>query len=178
LLALRRNDVGVIDAASGTQRLRVRGGASDHWMFVRWNGFRPRDRSLDSPAVFETDTPEDSAAAAAYADSLLTAGAMRMTTELEAIGRASAGRRLEEDSTAVAAAGGYTVSFASLLSESAARAMSERIRIDGRRPRVVASTSDGVTIYRVVAGPYETRDAAVAAGRRSGVPFWVFAGLP
>lgn len=178
LLALGRNDVSVVDAASGTQRLRVRGGAEDYWAFVRWNGFRPRDRSLDSPAVFETDSPEDSAAAAAFVDSILAANAMRMSDELEAIGRASAGRRLEQDSTAVAAAGGYTVSFASLLSESAARAMAERIQIDGRRPRVVATTSDGVTIYRVVTGPYESREAAVAAGRRSGVPFWVFAGLP
>lgn len=178
LLALRRNDVSVLDPESGTQRLRVRGGAQDYWTFIRWDGFRPRDRSLDSPAVFETDTPTDTLAAAALVDSLLAANALRVASELEAIGRATAGRRLQEDSTAVAAAGGYTVSFASLLSESAARAMAERIRVDGRRPRVVASASDGVTIYRVVIGPYATREAAVAAGERSGVPFWVFPGLP
>jgi cell division septation protein DedD len=178
LLALQRADVGVIEPESGTERARVRGGAQDRWAFVRWDGFRPRDRSLDAPAVFETDTPADSAAAAEMLDSLLTANALRVASELDSIGRATAGRQLQDDSSAVATASGFTVSFASLLSESAARALADRIRIDGRRPRVVATTSDGVTIYRVVAGPFATREAAVAAGQRSGVPFWVFVGLP
>ena len=178
VLALRRGDVFVYNALTGAQKRRVRGGASDYWTFVRWDGFRPRDRSLDAPAVFETDTPADSAAAAEAIDSLLAANALRVAAEIDSIGRASAGRRLQEDSTAVAAAGGYTLSFASLLSEASARVVAERIRVDGRRPRVVASSSDGVTIYRVVVGPFETREAAVAAGQRSGVPFWVFPGLP
>lgn len=178
VLTLRRGDVHIVDPITGAQRSRVRGGAQDYWTFVRWDGFRPRDRSLDAPAVFETDTPADSAAAAELLDSLLAANALRVASDLDSIGRATAGRRLQEDSTAAAAAGGFTVSFASLLSESAARVLADRIRIDGRRPRVVATTSDGVTIYRVVVGPFDTREAAVAAGERSGVPFWVFAGLP
>ena len=82
----------------------------------------------------------------------------------------------EDDSSA--AASGYTLAFASLLSESRARAVAARIRVDGRAPRVVVGSRDGVAIFRVVSGPFPTREAAEDAGRRSGVSFWVFAGLP
>lgn len=175
LLVLRDDDVHVMDPVTGARKRRVRGAARDIWMFVRWDGFRPRDSSLDLPATFETEIAVDSAADAEKIDSLLAAHAEIVERErLDSIARATARPRATRDT----AAQSFTLSFASLLSESAARALAERIRVDGRPPRIVAGSRDGITIYRVVMGPYPTREAAEAAGQKSGVPFWVFAGLP
>jgi hypothetical protein len=33
-------------------------------------------------------------------------------------------------------------------------------------------------VYRVVAGPFPTREAADDAGRRSGLPYWIFEATP
>jgi hypothetical protein len=177
VLTLRRTEVAALDPETGIRRLRVRNGSRDYWTFVRWDGFRPRDSALDEPATFAMDTPADSAAAADYLDSLLAANAARAAQEIDSIGRATASRRSAGDALPDSAAG-FTLSFASLLSETSARNEAERIRVDGRRPRIVATSRDGVTIYRIIAGPYPTREEAEAAGRRTGVPFWVFAGLP
>jgi septal ring-binding cell division protein DamX len=144
------------------------------WTVVRWDGFRPRDRSLDAPAVFETELSADSVANEATIDSLLAAHlALVQAEKADSIGRANAAQTRNDTAGSV-----FTLSFASLLNESAARALAAHIRVDGRPPRVVAGSRDGVTIYRVVLGPYATREAAEAAGRRSGVPYWVFVGLP
>ncbi len=177
VLMVRERDVVVLDVRSGEVRARVAGGAADRWLFVRWDGFRPRDRSLDTPVSFAIETPADSAAEAEAIDSLLAIGARGMAAEsLATIARATAGPPATDDSAAGAA--GYTLAFASLLSESRARALAARIRVDGRSPRVVVGSRDGIAIYRVVSGPFTTREAAEAAGRRSGVSYWVFAGLP
>jgi hypothetical protein len=174
VLTLRGGDVWAVDPVSGTRRTRSRGGASDFWTVVRWDGFRPRDRSLDAPVTFDI-AAEDSLASTAVVDSLLAEHAALVAAErLDSIVRANQGEQRRADTSARV----YTLQFASLLSEAAARGLAERIRVDGRPPRVVAGTTDGVTIYRVVLGPYASREAAEAAGRRSGVPFWVFAGLP
>ncbi|HYV97207.1 MAG TPA: SPOR domain-containing protein [Gemmatimonadaceae bacterium] len=175
ILTLRREDVNLMDPSTGARRKRLRGGGLDTWLFTRWDGFKPRDSSLDAPAVFEMDPPVDSTEEAEKIDSLLAERAAIVERErLDSLARATVGGRARRDTVGLA----YTLSFASLLSESAARTLASRIRVDGRPPRVVAGSRDGVTIYRVVLGPYPTREAAEAAGRRSGVPFWVFAGLP
>jgi cell division septation protein DedD len=173
-------DVVVRAPQTGAERARIRGGAVDLWTIVRWDGFRPRDRSLDAPVTFASLSPADSAAEAEAIDSLLAISAREALDaggeSLRDLARASDVPPPVDDSAAAAA--GYTLAFASLLSESRARALAERIRVDGRSPRVVVSSREGVSIFRVVIGPFPTRDAAEAAGRRSGVSFWVFAGLP
>jgi hypothetical protein len=175
LLVLLKEDVNLIDPVTSARRRRIRGGAHDLWAFVRWDGFKPRDSSLDTPAIFEMDPPIDSVYEAEKIDSILAARAEIVAREqLDSIARASAGSRSRQDTTALS----YTLSFASLLSESAARSLASRVRVDGRPPRIVAGTRDGITIYRVVMGPFPTREAADAAGKRSGMPYWVFAGLP
>ncbi len=177
VLTAEAKDVVVRDPQLGTERARIAGGASDRWLLVPWDGFRPRDRALDAPVTFDSWTPADSAAEAEAVDSLLAASAREARAEvLDASAQHAAAPPIPDDSAA--AVGGYTLAFASLLSESRARALADRLRVDGRPPRVVVSTSEGATIYRVVSGPYPTREAAEAAGRRSGVSFWVFVGLP
>jgi hypothetical protein len=175
LLTLSRDDVIALDPVAGGRRTRVRGGSLDLWHIVRWDGFRPRDRSLDAPVTFETDAWADSAASAQTIDSLLAAHAALAAAERQdSLGRAAAAGRGSADSAARV----FTLQFAALFSESSARGLADRIRVDGRQPRVAATSRDGVTIYRVVLGPYPTREAAEAAGRRSGVPFFVYPGLP
>ena len=52
------------------------------------------------------------------------------------------------------------------------------VRVDGSTARVQATERDGTTVYRVVAGPFATREAAEESGRRSGLPYWVFEANP
>lgn len=175
MLALIKDEVHLIDPVSGSRRRRIRGGARDLWAFVRWDGFKPRDSSLDTPAIFELDPPIDSVNEADKIDSILAARAEIVAREqLDSIARATAGSRRNQDTSALS----YTLSFASLLSESAARTLAGRVRVDGRPPRIIPSTRDGITIYRVVMGPFPTREAADEAGKRSGMPYWVIVGLP
>ena len=54
----------------------------------------------------------------------------------------------------------WTVSFATLLNEDRVRDLAARIRVDGRTARIIAGIRDGIPIWRVVLGPFDTRDAA------------------
>ncbi|MBK5187459.1 MAG: hypothetical protein JJD97_04390, partial [Gemmatimonadaceae bacterium] len=54
LALVRGKDVVLVDAESLATRRAVLGGAADDWMFVSWNGFRPRAASLDQPVTFGT----------------------------------------------------------------------------------------------------------------------------
>ena len=73
---------------------------------------------------------------------------------------------------------GYIVSFATLLSEASARDRAARIRVDGQAPRVVASPRAGTTVYRVMVGPYPTREEAERVGRASGASYVIVEGSP
>jgi cell division septation protein DedD len=70
------------------------------------------------------------------------------------------------------------VSFAALLSEERARETANQIRVGDERPRVQPTPRDGSTIYRVILGPYPTRDQAEQVGRASGQPYWVYEAQP
>ena len=73
---------------------------------------------------------------------------------------------------------GFIVSFAGFLTEDRAKELAARIHIGGENARVVTSSRDGSTIYRVVLGPYLTKEEAERAGKESGLAYWVFEGLP
>ena len=68
--------------------------------------------------------------------------------------------------------------LAAYLAEGRAKELAGRIRVGGETARVVTSTRDGSTIYRVVLGPYATREEAERAGKESGQSYWVFEGNP
>ena len=72
----------------------------------------------------------------------------------------------------------FTLSFAALLSEANARTMAANIKVDGKPVRVVPGMRDGTTVYRIVFGPFATRDEAERAGKRSGLSYWVYEGAP
>jgi hypothetical protein len=65
-----------------------------------------------------------------------------------------------------------------LLSDAKARELAAKIVVDGKAARVVTGVSDGTAVFRVVAGPYTTREEAERVGRASGQTYYVYAGTP
>ncbi|HVX40588.1 MAG TPA: SPOR domain-containing protein [Gemmatimonadaceae bacterium] len=140
---------------------RARGGASDYWYPFVWDGFRPRAAALDQPVQFPADSDSIRAAAAESAAAHPAAPP-------------AAAPAPARDTVAA----GFTVSFAALLDQARANDEASKIVVDGRTARVVTSLSNGMTIYRVVLGPFATREEADRIGRASGHSYYVYAGAP
>jgi cell division septation protein DedD len=70
------------------------------------------------------------------------------------------------------------LSFAALLSEARAKTLAASITVDGHPVRVVPGISDRVPVFRVIYGPFDTKEDADRAGRRTGLPYWVYEGAP
>lgn len=174
------SDMVIVDAESRRERVRFKGGASDRWALVRWNGFRPRAAGLDSPVKFDGDSvedqpvgpPQDTTRAAPAPVAPAVVGPPAPTPSVAPTPPPAAAP------AKAAATGRWTVAFASLLSEDRARAMALSIKVDGNPSKVVAVTTNGSTAWRIIAGPYESRDAADKAGKRTGLPFWVYEATP
>ena len=79
---------------------------------------------------------------------------------------------------APASAGGFTVSFAALLSEDKAQQLANTIKVGGNEAHVVSTTTAGSPIFRVVMGPFATRDEANKIGRASKREYWIYEGSP
>ena len=179
LALVQGTDVLIVEA--GTQQVRIRfpGGAADVWSLIRWNGFRPRAHGLDEPVSFAADS--DSSGSARSADTSAVAiappGAAVDLTKVPvpepAEPTAARDRRPVQGVKQI-----FTLSFATLLSEERADQMAKTIRLDGKPARVVPSSRDGTAMFRVVFGPFESREEADRAGRRSGLPYWVLEGAP
>lgn len=151
-------DVIFYDGETLKPRSRVRGAADEFWHPLVWDGFRPRAASLDEPVRFDTSVvgaPDT------------TAPAVSAVTVDTTVGDTTAG-----------AVPGFIVSFAAFLAEDRAKELAARIRVGGETARVVATRRGDATIYRVVLGPFLTREEAEHAGRESGHSYWVFEGLP
>jgi cell division protein FtsN len=69
---------------------------------------------------------------------------------------------------------GYVVSFAAVLSQQKANETASAIVVNGVHPRVVSSQSGSTTLYRVVLGPYSTREEADRVGRDSKRQYWIY----
>ena len=73
---------------------------------------------------------------------------------------------------------GFTVSFAALLSEDKAQQVASSIKVNGTAAHVVSTTTAGSPIFRVVMGPFATRDEADKIGRASKREYWIYEGSP
>jgi len=187
VLIAQGKDAVLVDAESGRERMRYVGGADDQWELVRWNGLRPRAAGLDRPVEFE-----EFAADSAATDAALTAMIAARYGDLGAIAQAGAGAATSPTSPtsptdaaaeegrreAIGARGTWTVSFATMLVQDRAQSMADSIVVDGRHARVVPGNRDGVPVYRVLLGPFDTRQAAERAGMMSRLSYWVFEGAP
>jgi len=190
LALIRGKDVVFVDAESFAVRRTVEGGAADDWMFVSWNGFRPRSTALDSPVTFEQndsvqrDTSEnpfasevpgtDTVPAADTTQPPPQAPAPRVPTMALPRTPAAPGHPALPDSSPR----GFTVQFAALRAQDAANDVLRDTHVTGATPRLVTTSRDGVTIYRVVIGPFATRDEAERVARTSGKSYWVYEGAP
>jgi len=170
LALLGAKDVTLVDPEKLGVKSTVAGGAKDFWYFFAWDGFRPRARGLDQPVTF----PSDSATNDSLSASSTTSGgnASSTTPVVRDTAPAPAG-------TAVpASAGGFTVSFAALLSEDKAQQLANTIKVGGNEAHVVSTTTAGSPIFRVVMGPFATRDEANKIGRASKREYWIYEGSP
>jgi hypothetical protein len=157
-------DVIIADGETLKPKTRVHGGAADFWYPFQWTGFRPRDAKLDTPVEFRVDSNRplgDSASAADSAAALIPGAPVPAP-----VPRDSAARR----------SGSFLVSFAALMSADQARELAAKIHVGSENARVVTAMRDSSAIYRVVLGPYPTRDEAERVGRESRQTFWVYEG--
>jgi hypothetical protein len=185
-LALARGgDVVLVNDRLALER-RVPGGAGESWLFISWNGFRPRPAGLDEPVTFDYDTARTDSAALdtgnVFAGETPLAGTDTGAVQggrgvdLDTLGRAPAAPPRRDTTTAPGA--GFTVQFAALRAWDVANALAQEIVIRGEHPHVVTTVRAGVPIYRVVLGPFATRAEAEEVGRLSGRSYWIYQGAP
>lgn len=152
-------------------------GAKDFWYAMRWNGFRPRATGLDEPVRFRASGENARSAgapalrASAGDDSLSPTG---LPESSEVVRDTAAGVVAAPPRRAAV----FTVQLAAVLTEALAQQAASGIEVDGRRPRISTSVRDGRTLYRVVLGPYPSRDEAERVGKSTGRTYWVFEGAP
>lgn len=172
---VRGNDVVIADGETLQPVRRVQSGARDLWFFVEWNGFRPRSAGLDEPVYFEGMTQSS--------DSTLVPDSLADTVASDSI-RAAFDVTPPPPATDTArtppppSTPGFTVQFAALRNEPAATAMANEIQVDGQRATVVRTNQGGFDIWRVVLGPFPTRDQAERVARGTGRSYWVYEGRP
>lgn len=166
------NDVRFVDPETFRPGAVVRGGGKDFWTFVAWNGFRPRDASLDEPVHFDSGVAPADSGARADSNPFPSPAEVAGTTPTP---NASAGT---QPAAAAPASRGYFVSLASHGTEAAARADAATVTIDGVAAHVATAPANGGVVYRVVLGPYGSRAAAEQAGSRSKRPYWIYEAGP
>lgn len=167
LATLLAKDVVLLDPEKLATKSTVAGGGKDYWYFFAWDGFKPRAQGLDQPVTFPSDSVGDT----------LTASSTSSTTPT--------GTPPPVDTTAAPVttnpatpSTGFTVSFAALLSEDKAQQLASTIRVNNVAAHVVTTSTAGSPIFRVVLGPYPTRDEAVKVGRASKREYWIYEGSP
>jgi DNA-binding beta-propeller fold protein YncE len=157
-------DVIFSEVGSNREVRRAIDGASDFWYSFSWNGLRSRSSALDAPARFTTDSDTTKSASPLTAPRT-DSGRPRPSAPPPATAPDTTKR-------------GFTVSFAVLLDAVKAREAAAKIVVDGKTARVVPGSNDGIPVYRVVLGPYATREEAERVGKASGQAYYVYAGAP
>ncbi len=165
---LGAKDVSFVDAEKLAVKSTVAGAAKDFWYFFAWDGFRPRPQGLDQPVTFPSDSLQrDSLSASSTATGTapsLPAPVVKDTS------RPPAGPATPTT--------GFTVSFAALLSEEKAQQIASAIKVNGNAAHVVSTMTAGSPIFRVVMGPFPTRDEADKVGRAAKHEYWIYEGSP
>jgi cell division septation protein DedD len=147
----------------------VAGGAKDFWYFFAWDGFRPRAQGLDQPVTFPSDSIQRDSLAASSTPSGTNSSPPAPVAQDTVRPPAP---------TAATPSTGFTVSFAALLSEEKAQQIAGGIRVNGNAAHVVSTTTAGAPIFRVVMGPYPTREEADKIGRAAKHEYWIYEGSP
>ena len=167
LATLVAKDVVLLDPEKLATKSTIAGGGKDYWYFFAWDGFKPRAQGLDQPVTFPSDSIGDT----------LTASSTGSTTPRLTPPPAD-GAPATVTTNPTPPSTGFTISFAALLSEDKAQQLASTIRVNNVAAHVVTTSTAGSPIYRVVLGPYATRDEAVKVGRASKREYWIYEGSP
>lgn len=185
IVLLRGKDVQLVDGETLRPTRLVAGGGLDLWHFISWNGFRPQAATADnpSPVAGAEGVPDDTVGDGnPFAGQL--AGSDSSPTVAESGEAAPATRPAVKSDSTPSVTAEFTVQFGALRDEAAARDMAHKIRIGPAPPRVVATTRvitsvvAGSSVYRVIAGPFSTREEAERASRETGKAYWIYEGRP
>jgi hypothetical protein len=171
LALLGSKDVTLVDPEKLTVRSTLSGGAKDFWYFFAWDGFRPRAQGLDQPVTFGDDSVQFDSLAASSTVPGSYMPAITADTAPTAAPQPVPG-------TTRPAPSGFIVSFAALLSEEKAQQVATGIKVSGQQAHVVSTTTAGSPIFRVVMGPFPTREEADRIGRASRREYWIYEGSP
>ncbi len=152
------------DPATQKELTRFVGGAADSWHLFSWNGFRAPTKEAE-PVQF----------AASSADSALDS---LRAPEPDPDGAARGVAPAALPVVSLPTTRGFIVSFAALLVAQAADSAASAINVGGEHARVVSTRQAGSTIYRVVLGPYASREEAVRVGRAARRDYWIIEGAP
>lgn len=174
------NDVRFVDGETFQTASTVKGGAKDFWALVSWNGFRPRDASLDAPVHFDSAPPDTMRVSPN--DTVIDpagafAGARPEPAQQQQQPAPNAGTPptgAANQAQAPSASRGFFVSLATHATEAQARADAAHVVVEGVPAHVATSPGDGKILYRVVLGPYSSRAAAQRAGSLAARPFWIY----
>jgi len=170
LALLGSKDVTLVDPEKLDVKSTLTGGARDFWYFFAWDGFRPRAQGLDQPVTFGGDSvPVDSLAANSTASGTEMPGITPDTAPTTAPQAVPGTRPVSTE---------FIVSFAALLSEEKAQQVASAIKVSGTQAHVVSTTTAGSPIFRVVMGPFPTREEADRIGRASKREYWIYEGSP
>ena len=152
------------DPATQQELTRFVGGAADSWHLFLWNGFRAPAKEAE-PVQF----------AASSADSAVDS---LRAPEPDPAGAARNAAPAASPAVSAPVTKGFIVSFAALLVAHAADSTANAINVGGEHARVVSTRQGGATIYRVVLGPYASREEAVRVGRAARRDYWIIEGAP
>jgi len=166
LAVLQGKDVVFLDPEKLVVLSTVTGAAKDFWYFFAWDGFRPRARGLDQPVTFGDSGSSYSLAASSTPSA---------TPEAPP---APSGDTAAAPPTTSAPTMGFTVQFAALLTEDKAQQIAATIRVGATAAHVTSSTISGSPIFRVVMGPFTTKEEAERVGRAAKHEYWVYEGSP
>jgi cell division septation protein DedD len=165
LAVLGPKDVAFLDPEKLSVKSTVVGGARDFWYFFEWNGFRPRAQGLDQPVTFPSDSVVGDSTASSTPVNASSTPAIGDTSPAPA-------------APPPTATTGFTVSFAALLSEDKAQQLAGTIKVGATTAHVVSTSTAGSPIFRVVMGPFATREEADKVGRASRRDYWIYEGSP
>jgi sporulation related protein len=161
---LGAKDVTLVDPQKLDARSTISGGAKDYWYFFAWDGFRPRAKGLDQPVTFPSDSlPVDSLAVSPVPSGTVVPPVADTTPTTSPPSQTPPG---------------FIVSFAALLSEEKAQQVAGTIKVGDTQAHVLPTTTGSSPIFRVVMGPYLTRQEAERIGRASRREYWIYEGSP
>jgi cell division septation protein DedD len=172
LALLGAKDVTLVGPEKLDVKSTVTGGAKEFWYFFAWDGFRPRAKGLDQPVTFSDSVQQ--------LDSLATNAAAPPSdgSSTAPVAPDSARQTPSTVDPARPTTTGFIVSFAALLSEDKAQQVATSITVNGVQAHVVSTTTAGSPIFRVVMGPFPTRDEANKIGKAAKREYWIYEGSP